>query len=949
MSNDTTVRVTADATGYSAALAAATRSAQAFMQTQEQASQRVAAAQQAIAESATNGSNASASAINRFVKALTQEAATAGKTRDQLLELKAAQLGVSDSAAPFIAQIKAATAAQESMQHSSAGVNRELLVMLHEASQGNFTRLGGSALVLAERFNAVKLIMNPVALGLAATAAAGYLVYEAFNSAQESVAAIANALATTNNWSNQSSDSISSLASTLSDEYGGSVREATKLLTEMTSSGKVLGSNFAETGAIITMISQTSGEDIEKVSERILAQGDDVTKASQVWQDQHHTMSQATLDLIKTLDDQGQHTKALRALLDQEYADMTAVTKAETEKQRGFWASLGDEITRSVRSFAGTSSLTDKLKNLNDAKDSFDYASNPDYKKSVDDQIAAINSQLAAQDKQKARQDAVTQSQQELADSTKAVTAALKDAMSQDEKRAAQLVKNKQLIDNERSAAQALGQLTPQKSADLDSAQSKLDAHTNEEFKPKSTAAIENAGNSAAIKNAQQSISDLNDSYKNSAAILKQQHDAGTIDDDDYYGGLQDNIDKTISSQMGQIDIEERLLQQSNVTGAARIKLNQELKDLEKQRYDLFNKWATLQYTTDGDQTKSDTGRQSSLDKYNKSLQAALDTQREAIANQVMAVGSGSQEFARQQNLTRLSQQFDKKDTTLSESLASATPDVRATIQAEMASNDAMRDATVKAWQQGYAAIDAAQGDWQNGATRAFANYEVAARDVAGQTASVFQDTFRGMEDAITSFVTTGKLNFSSLANSVITDIVRMEVRAQEAQAIQFIGGLFGPNLGTQLGATGSGAPYGFGGSAVTAATGGLISGPGTGTSDSIHAMLSDGEYVLKAEAVRRLGKSNLDDLNNGANVHHFATGGMVGSAADSASTAASNSTQIHIGVNASGGGHGGSSFSQNDAKQLQTAVERWVDTRMKQKMGGQGGFAYQLRNGQLA
>ena len=38
------------------------------------------------------------------------------------------------------------------------------------------------------------------------------------------------------------------------------------------------------------------------------------------------------------------------------------------------------------------------------------------------------------------------------------------------------------------------------------------------------------------------------------------------------------------------------------------------------------------------------------------------------------------------------------------------------------------------------------------------------------------------------------------------------------------------------------------------AADGGAISGPGTGTSDSIPAMLSDGEFVMTAKAVRGMG-----------------------------------------------------------------------------------------------
>lgn len=65
-------------------------------------------------------------------------------------------------------------------------------------------------------------------------------------------------------------------------------------------------------------------------------------------------------------------------------------------------------------------------------------------------------------------------------------------------------------------------------------------------------------------------------------------------------------------------------------------------------------------------------------------------------------------------------------------------------------------------------------------------------------------------------------------------------------------------------------APQGF-------ATGGLIRGPGTGTSDSIPALLSNGEYVIRAAAVRKLGKNALDLLNRGIPIPRFADGGMVG------------------------------------------------------------------------
>ncbi len=47
-------------------------------------------------------------------------------------------------------------------------------------------------------------------------------------------------------------------------------------------------------------------------------------------------------------------------------------------------------------------------------------------------------------------------------------------------------------------------------------------------------------------------------------------------------------------------------------------------------------------------------------------------------------------------------------------------------------------------------------------------------------------------------------------------------------------------------------------------AAGGYISGPGTATSDSIPAMLSDGEYVIRAASVNKFGKNFLDAINAG-------------------------------------------------------------------------------------
>ena len=58
-------------------------------------------------------------------------------------------------------------------------------------------------------------------------------------------------------------------------------------------------------------------------------------------------------------------------------------------------------------------------------------------------------------------------------------------------------------------------------------------------------------------------------------------------------------------------------------------------------------------------------------------------------------------------------------------------------------------------------------------------------------------------------------------------------------------------------------------------ASGGLIRGPGTGTSDSIPAMLSTNEFVMKAKAVRKFGSNFMHMINRGV-LPKFADGGLV-------------------------------------------------------------------------
>lgn len=102
---------------------------------------------------------------------------------------------------------------------------------------------------------------------------------------------------------------------------------------------------------------------------------------------------------------------------------------------------------------------------------------------------------------------------------------------------------------------------------------------------------------------------------------------------------------------------------------------------------------------------------------------------------------------------------------------------------------------------------------------------------------------------------------------------------------------------------TGNAAGHAKGG-LIGYATGGHVRGAGTGTSDSIPAMLSNGEYVLNAKAVQRIGATNLDALNRGGSIQHYAAGGSNIVAAYNAAKNGSNGnlSSISKGISNAGG-----------------------------------------------
>lgn len=127
------------------------------------------------------------------------------------------------------------------------------------------------------------------------------------------------------------------------------------------------------------------------------------------------------------------------------------------------------------------------------------------------------------------------------------------------------------------------------------------------------------------------------------------------------------------------------------------------------------------------------------------------------------------------------------------------------------------------AYQQDYyKKTDEQQSDWMSGVSDAWVNYKDQAADAAGQAKELFTDALSGTEDAIVDFIKTGKLSFKDLADSIIEDLIRIQVK-------QAAVGLLNSTVGFLSGgsqALGAATTSGFSEPLVANAKGGVYDSP---------------------------------------------------------------------------------------------------------------------------
>lgn len=173
-------------------------------------------------------------------------------------------------------------------------------------------------------------------------------------------------------------------------------------------------------------------------------------------------------------------------------------------------------------------------------------------------------------------------------------------------------------------------------------------------------------------------------------------------------------------------------------------------------------------------------------------LAARIARQNEANDLAVSGVGHGQELTQQLQDELRIRQEYDRQRQQYDKQAAQLRPGVAGAVGTDAYNGDVARmlanqQQELALYRAGVQQRLDAEQDWVVGARAAFEDYASSARDKAGQAQQAISNGFRTLEDDAVDFAMTGKASFKDFANSVISDFIRIQLRAQESGILNML------------------------------------------------------------------------------------------------------------------------------------------------------------------
>jgi len=287
---------------FTADTSSADGSIQALGKTSEATAQRMVRATELDAASRAR----QVAAINRQTKAIEEQNKIAMQAAGALPKAAAEAERAMDSAAK----------ATKAFGSANAATTRELMVMFHEGISGNFKRMGGSFVVLAEHSKTAASVLSalagPIGIAIGAVAALGAAVV----AREMEMTKLAHAVTLTGNAAGMTVGSFDRMSESISKSGATSIGKAHDALMELASSGTVGAASIEKMGLLAVKVAELSGKSVGEVAQEMSRAGKDVASFAKEHENAWGAVSAAQYQAIVASQKMGDVQGALAIYLD---------------------------------------------------------------------------------------------------------------------------------------------------------------------------------------------------------------------------------------------------------------------------------------------------------------------------------------------------------------------------------------------------------------------------------------------------------------------------------------------------------------------------------------------------------------------------------------------------------------------------------------------------------
>uniref|UniRef100_UPI003F80EB1F phage tail tape measure protein n=1 Tax=Xanthomonas sp. 0924 TaxID=2835534 RepID=UPI003F80EB1F len=648
---------------------------------------------------------------------------------------------------------------------------------------------GGIGPALSGVSSAVVGMVNPLTI----TAAAAAAVAIAWKQGSDEATAYQRALILTGNQSGQTAERLAEVAAQMDGIAGVTTSSAAAALTQVAATGKFTAEQL-ETVAIAaeTMRAGTGKAVEETVAEFAKIKADPVAALLEL-NETMHFLDQTQLDNIKTLIEQGNQVQAVASAF-KIYSDTLKDRAGDVQENLGYmeraWRAVKGAAAEAWDTMLGVGrqeTATSKIKQLMSNIEGVNTG-------------RGVYQGLSADDRAKM----VAQFQQQIADllkeaNKKPVKVIMAGIYSEPELKAEE-ARTKFQDDTNRRLAKTLdleGQIKQmrQDAAKEGVTDAKLLAEREKVMRAEAAAKGAKGATSLATASRSAGLQSIKDAFTaeqaqitTSTKVLQAQYQAREVTAETYYQRMRELAERGTAAEAQSLQKQIDYLNSRNVSGKQSIDVNKQVGELEAQLAKVRTEGAAALQVLSTEESKLKQQREDALASYKAALNASTDALQEDMDAMIARVGASDREFEIQQRLNGVYREQAQRLTELALQKNAGRIDEQ-TAAAEEQLIRAATEQRVQVIRDGYQAMTDAQGSWSNGASAAWANYVDEARNSAGQVESAIGSALGGLEDVFVKFVTTGKLSFSDLANSIIADLARIAAK----QAITgVLGGIFG-------------------------------------------------------------------------------------------------------------------------------------------------------------